>query len=385
MSTSAESNVRVVAGDMFASDAQTLVNTVNTVGVMGKGVALEFKKRFPDMFEDYVDRCSRGEVRLGEPYLYRRLLPPFVLNFPTKDHWRSVSKLSDIVAGLEFLEQHHEDWGITSLAVPPLGCGHGGLEWRVVGPELYRQLARLRIPVVLYAPFGTPHEELTPEYLGRTPAEDVADGAESQAPSKVLATWVALVAALGRLERNPHRFYRRIGRTTFQKLAYFATEAGLPTNLAFTKGSYGPYASEMKGIQSKLVNNGLLVETPQGRMITYSVGPTFADARRAFEADIERWEPVTTAVAQLMARMSTRDAEVAATAHFAARQLQRERDEVPTEREVLEAVMDWKARKKPPLDEREVSAAIRNLAVLGWIEVTRSEDLPYEDLAEAMF
>jgi uncharacterized protein YwgA/O-acetyl-ADP-ribose deacetylase (regulator of RNase III) len=385
MSNSAESNVRVVTGDMFASDAQTLVNTVNTVGIMGKGVALEFKKRFPDMFEDYVDRCARGEVRLGEPYLYRRLLPPFVLNFPTKDHWRSVSKLTDIVAGLEFLAEHYEAWGITSLAVPPLGCGHGGLEWRVVGPELYRRLARLGVPVTLYAPFGTPHEELTPEYLGRTPADDVAGGTESRTPSKVPPTWVALVAALGRLERNPHRFYRRIGRTTFQKLAYFATEAGLPTNLAFTKGTYGPYAAEMKSIQSKLVNNGLLIEKPEGRMITYSVGPTFADARRAFEADVEHWEPVTTAVAQLMARMSTRDAEVAATAHFAARQLQRERGEAPTEREVLAAVMDWKARKKPPLDEREVSAAIRNLAVLGWIEVTRSEDLPYEDLAEAMF
>src|SRR4051794_32292522 len=85
------SKVQVVIGDMFESDLQTLVNTVNCVGVMGKGVALEFKKRFPDMFEDYERRCLEGEVQLGRPYLYRRLLPPFVLNFPTKGDWRAAT------------------------------------------------------------------------------------------------------------------------------------------------------------------------------------------------------------------------------------------------------------------------------------------------------
>ena len=125
--------VRVLIGNLFDSHAQTMVNTVNTVGVMGKGIALEFRKRFPDMYEDYVRRCERGEVRLGSPYLYRRLLPPWVLNFPTKGHWRSIARLSDIVAGLEFVLAHYRDWGIESLAVPPLGCGEGQLEWRIEG------------------------------------------------------------------------------------------------------------------------------------------------------------------------------------------------------------------------------------------------------------
>src|SRR6266508_6326123 len=142
---------------MFESDAQTLVNTVNCVGVMGKGIALEFKKRFPDMYADYVARCERGQVRLGEPYLYRTPVPPWILNFPTKDHWRSVSRLEDIIQGLDHLLQHYEEWGIKSIAVPPLGCGQGQLEWRVVGPTLYRYLSRMDIPVELYAPHGTPH------------------------------------------------------------------------------------------------------------------------------------------------------------------------------------------------------------------------------------
>ena len=154
--------VKVLIGDLLSSTAQTLVNTVNCVGVMGKGIAAEFKRRFPDMHEDYVRRCDDGEVELGKPYLFCSANPPWILNFPTKDHWRSVSSLIDIVRGLEYLEQHYVKWGIRSLAVPPLGCGLGQLEWRVVGPTLYRHLERLDLVVELYAPFGTPHEELQP-------------------------------------------------------------------------------------------------------------------------------------------------------------------------------------------------------------------------------
>lgn len=108
-------NITVRTGDMFGSEAQTLVNTVNCVGVMGKGIALAFKERFPEMYKDYVARCKAGKVRLGEPYLYTQLVGPWVLNFPTKDHWRSVSKLSDIVEGLRYLEAHYwEEWRIAS-------------------------------------------------------------------------------------------------------------------------------------------------------------------------------------------------------------------------------------------------------------------------------
>src|SRR5687768_2475848 len=97
-------NITVRQGDLFESSAQTLVNTVNTVGVMGKGVALAFKQRFPEMYRDYVQRCERNEVRLGQPYLWRPLVEPWVLNFPTKEHWRKPSSLTGIVAGLEYLE-----------------------------------------------------------------------------------------------------------------------------------------------------------------------------------------------------------------------------------------------------------------------------------------
>lgn len=378
------SNVRVVIGDLFDSDAQTLVNTVNTVGVMGKGVALEFKKRFPDMYADYVARCQRHEVRLGEPYLYRRLTPPFVLNFPTKEHWRSVSKLEDIQQGFRYLRSHFREWGIESLACPPLGCGHGGLEWRVVGPVLYRSLADLAIPVVLYAPFGTSHEELTPEYLeAQLEAIGVSDGPRHYESTRIQPAWVALVAVLARLERN--RFRWPVGRTTFQKLAYFATAAGIPTGFEFRKGSYGPYADSLKSVQSKLVNNGLVTERRLGNMIEYRVGPTYEAALREFGSEIEQWSEQIEDVASLLTRMRTADAEIAATVHFAGRMLQDSVSRSPSEREVLDAVLDWKQRRRPPLNEQAVAQAVRNLTLLGWLDAKWSEDLPVEDLSEAAF
>jgi len=156
---SAKLRVKVRIGDIFQSQAQTLVNAVNCVGIMGKGIALEFKNHFPEMYQDYVRACERGQIQLGRPYLYKRI-EPWILNFPTKSHWRGVSRQSDIVEGLNYLAQHYQEWGITSLGVPALGCGQGQLEWRVMGPILIRHLAALEIPVELYAPPGTPAAQL---------------------------------------------------------------------------------------------------------------------------------------------------------------------------------------------------------------------------------
>jgi O-acetyl-ADP-ribose deacetylase (regulator of RNase III) len=157
--------IEVQKGDLFCSDAQTLVNAVNCVGVMGKGIALEFRKKFPDMYADYLERCKAGQVCLGEPYVFRGLFLPWILNFPTKDDWRSTSKLSDIVNGLGYLACHYKEWGLESLAVPALGCGAGYLEWEVVGPVLYRELETLDLDVHLYAPFHVPDQQTTVEFL----------------------------------------------------------------------------------------------------------------------------------------------------------------------------------------------------------------------------
>lgn len=368
--------VKVMIGDIFTSKADALVNTVNTVGIMGKGIALGFKTKFPDMFADYVRRCERGEVRLGQPYLYRRLTPPSVVNFPTKEHWRSRSSLADIVKGLNYLESHIGEWGIQSIAVPPLGCGEGQLEWRVVGPTLYRHLARLGIAVELYAPFGTPHAELQPEFLA---------GAEHhvvpiQQKFKVEPGWVALVGILDRVSRERYRW--KVGRVAFQKIAYFATEAGIPTGLNYRRGSYGPYAPEMKQLLSRLENNALVREQAHdGKFFETRVGPTYSDAKHAYAAMLEQWKPAIERVADLVVRMTTQDAEIAATAHFVAREYAKQHGRTPTELEVYEGVLAWKKRRRPPLDPTKVAIAIRELKILGWLDATASRDLPIPEEA----
>jgi O-acetyl-ADP-ribose deacetylase (regulator of RNase III) len=360
--------IDVRTGDLFASGAQTLVNTVNCVGVMGKGVALQFKERFPDMYADYVARCKAGEVKLGKPYVFRRQMGPWVLNFPTKDHWRAVSRLSDIEAGLAHLEEHYREWGITSLAVPPLGCGHGQLEWRVVGPTLYRHLRRLDIPVTLFAPHGSASDELTPDFLGGTTSPAVAP-----AP-RVPAAAIALVAVLERISREPYHW--PIGRIFFQKLAYFATEAGIPTGLAFARGSFGPFAAGLKQLTSRLVNNGLVIEESVGRMISVRPGPTHAEAIHRYRADLAPFEAAIDRVADLCVRMDAKQAEVAATVHFVAKELTHEGAALPTETAILEEAMRWKQRRDPPLSETDMADAIRSLNVLGWLRATSSASLP---------
>lgn len=365
--TTAE-NINVLVGDMFASNAQTLVNTVNAEGVMGKGIALEFKKRFPAMYDDYLRRCKDGDVRLGEPYLYRGLDDHWILNFPTKDRWRSHSRIADVEAGLRHLYANYRAWGITSLAVPPLGAGLGGLEWRVVGRVLYNAFRHFDIPVELYAPYDTPAAELDEAFLrgpGAHPALDVG-------PTRIPPAWAAIVAILDEIESQPYRW--PVGRVTFQKIAYFATEAGLPTQLEFERRGYGPFASDVQRMKGVLIKNGLIVEEPLGRMMQIKLGPAAAHAREAFGPSLKKWGSTINRVADLFLRMNTRQAEAAATAHFAATRLV-DRDDA-TEVDVLNAVNEWKVRRKPPLAEEEIAIAIRNLLVHNWIDVKVSAELP---------
>ena len=367
--------IEVVIGDILESEAQTLVNTVNCVGVMGKGIALAFKKRFPDMYKDYVGRCKLGQIKLGQPYLYRRSQKPWIVNFPTKEHWRSIASLNAIIRGMQYLREHYKEWGITSIAVPPLGCGEGQLEWRVVGPTLYRYLKQMDIPVTLYAPYGTPSVETQSSFLLQSAEPVIADAGLGS--FKITPDWIAIVEILARIENEPYHW--PVGRTTLQKIAYFATEVGLSTDLVYSQGSYGPYAPRLKFKITQLANNGLIREERLGSMFHIIIGPTFRDARKAYRKGIDEKENAINQVVNLFLRMKTRQAEAAATVHFATRLLTEKIGEKPTECQVLHYVQDWKQRRNPPLEREELAKTIRNLAALGWLKVKPSKDLPLPD------
>jgi uncharacterized protein YwgA len=190
---------------------------------------------------------------------------------------------------------------------------------------------------------------------------------------------VALVEILARIEREPYHW--PVGRTTFQKIAYFAAESGIPTGLQYHRSSYGPYAPEVKGLITRLVNNGLIREERLGKMFAVKVGPTFDDASRAYKHELENWRDVIDKIADLFMRMRTQQAEVAATVHFAAKSLAEKGVEKPRETDVLAEVMRWKQKRRPPLNEAEVALTIRNLSVLGWLGVQPSSDLPVAEEA----
>ena len=180
-------------GNLLEATADALVNTVNTVGVMGKGIALQFKQAYPANFRAYEAACRRGEVRLGRMFTYETGLleaPRFIINFPTKGHWRARSKLSDIRAGLADLREVISDRDIRSIAIPPLGCGNGGLDWHDVQPLIIEALGDLPdVLVIVYPPEGAP----------TAPSMKVG----TQRPS-MTAGRAALLATVGSYVRRSH-------------------------------------------------------------------------------------------------------------------------------------------------------------------------------------
>jgi len=366
--------MKIFIADILQSNAQTLINTVNCVGIMGKGIALEFKNRYPEMFKDYVDRCERKQVKPGEPYLYKSLFPPQIVNFPTKDHWKSVSKVSDIEQGLEYLLSHYKEWSISSLAIPPLGCGNGQLEWKVIGPLIYKYARQMDIPVELYAPYGTPANELTIGFLEKPPIMENQRG-NGLVKSAINTAWIALVEILHRIEEQPYHW--PTGRTIFQKIAYVATQQGLPTGFVYQKGSFGPFCKELKNAETKLINNNLLQKERQGRMFMVKVGPNYARVKKDYDATLVRWENIIEKTTDLFMRMNTKQAEIVATVIFASSFLKKNDKDNPTETQVLENVMQWKQKRRPPLEQSVVASTIRNLGELHWLDVKPDVNLPF--------
>jgi len=348
---------------------------------MGKGVALEFKNRFPEMFKDYVQRCELHEVRIGQPYIYKSLFGQQILNFPTKEHWKSVSKVSDIEEGLDYLLAHYKHWGITSMAIPPLGCGNGQLEWKVVGPLIYEHAKKMDIPVEMYAPYGTNPAELTESFLKN--AGKTVEASHNGSRKDRLAfnpAWAGLVEILHRIEKQP--YHRPVGRTIFQKIAYVATQQGLPTGFKYQKSSYGPFSKELKLAESKLINNNLLQEERLGRMFEVKVGPGFDGYRRRYQTLLEKYTYVIEKTTDLFMRVDTTQAETIATVIFTVTALKQKSKSPVSEMDVLEAVMQWKQRRNPRLDKTTVASTIRNLGMLHWLDVQPDDRLPVSEESE---
>jgi O-acetyl-ADP-ribose deacetylase (regulator of RNase III)/uncharacterized protein YwgA len=365
---------KALIGDLFSSQAQTLVNTVNCVGIMGKGVAQEFKKRFPAMFVDYAYRCARKEVRLGEPYLFKDPTGRLILNFPTKDHWRSPSRLSDIERGLDYFLGHYRKWGITSIVFPPLGCGNGGLHWSEVGPLIYEKLHRLNIDVEVYAPYGTPKQQLTSAFLSSPfQLELETKGAKHQ---KLNPQWVVVMEVLRELERQPYA--RPVGRTFFQKICYLITEIGVDTSFEFGKGTYGPFAEEAKRALHEFANRNWLQEEHLGHMIALRTTKQYENEREKYASVLDPHREKVNKAVDLFSRMkNSEQAEEVMTVLFASRQLMKAHPKHQVaEQQLYDYILAWKRTWQTEAKKKALASAIRNLVMLGWMHLSFSDTLP---------
>lgn len=364
--------MKVVIGDLFQSDARTLINTVNCVGIMGKGIAAEFKKRFPSMMKDYMVRCKNNEVKPGEPYLYKdAMFDPQIINFPTKSHWRAASRIEDIEKGLRIISEKYKAWDLESIAIPPLGCGNGQLLWEAVGPLIYKYTSKWEIPVTLYAPYGTPQKQLTTDFLNTADIIQQS-GTGSKISQKLNPAWVVLTEIIYRIEKQ--KYHLPVGRTIFQKIAYLATALGLPTGLNHVRGSYGPFCTDLNHVKSRLANAGLLQEKRLGQMFQVIPGVQYEKTREKYKSTIAQWDGIIDKIVDLFLRLDTGKAEVVATVLYVEKELQ-SKNKINSEKDILDEVMKWKQRRRPPINESEVSEIIRNLGVLKWFTVKPSPEL----------
>lgn len=345
--------IRMMQGDLLKQDdVDAIVNTVNCVGVMGKGIALQFKNKWPANNQAYELACKSGRVQLGHMFVFDSgglVKPNFIINFPTKGHWRAKSKIKSIQDGLKDLVAQVKRLKIKSIAIPPLGCGNGGLEWGDVRPLIVDAFEELPdMEVRLFEPVGAPSAKAMEV---RTPKPRMTPG--RAAILKVLDTYRALGYGLSKIE--------------VQKLAYFLQEAGQGLKLTFVPNEYGPYSDQLRHVLNKM--EGHYIRGVGDGVVDAEIEPmpnalAEADAFLANDADGPALNKRVTKVEQLIdGFQSPYGMELLATVYWVARN----EPYAQNHTEALRAVRAWNERKRELMQPAHVEIAWNRLVDEGWI------------------
>jgi len=341
-------------GNILEVDAEALVNSVNCVGVMGRGIALQFKKAWPENFKAYVTACRRGEVRPGKMFVFetgRLTNPRYIINFPTKRHWRGKSRIEDIEAGLRALVDEIRARGVRSVAIPPLGSGLGGLDWREVRVHIEQALAELpEVHVIVFEPTGILP---LPKSMGRgempkmTPGRAALVGLMERYVAGLLDPFVSLLE--------------------LHKLMYFMQEAGEGLKLRFVKGPYGPYAENLRHVLHAIegyYTSGYGTGGDEPDKVL-EILPGAADRARRVLAERPKTQQRFERVGQLVEGFeSPYGLELLATVHWIAT-----REGPAVEDEIVRRFYDWAERKKN-FTPGQILLAARVLKSKGWIHST---------------
>jgi O-acetyl-ADP-ribose deacetylase (regulator of RNase III) len=342
--------IEFLSGDILKDESEALVNTVNCVGVMGRGIALQFKDAYPENFKVYAAACKRGEVQPGRLLVFEtgKLSPPrYIINFPTKRHWRGKSRIEDIESGLVALVEEIRARRIQSIAIPPLGSGLGGLDWNSVKPRIERALKALPdVRVSVYEPQGAP-------------ATDV------MAHSRKVPTMTAGRAALVELI---HRYLGGlldpyVTLLEVHKLMYFMQESGEPLRLQFRQAPYGPYAENLRHVLHAI--EGHLIsgyadggDAPDKQL---SLVPGAVEDASAFLAEHAETRARFDKVAALVEGFeSPFGLELLSTVHWLLKH-----ESVATLDEVVERTYSWNERKRQ-FTRRQIGIAVEVLSGQGW-------------------
>lgn len=361
--------LKILLGNIFDSKAKTLVNTVNCVGVMGKGIALEFKKRFPAMYEAYVDLCKKKQIQPGVPFYYSDLMGNSILLFPTKDHWRSPSKMAYIEDGLDWFISHYQELGITSIAFPPLGCGNGGLDWIDVGALMVKKLQKLPVDIEIYAPYGTNNSLLQPAELLRLSAgRNVGKNTVGNIPGTFNNAWLPILYITK--EINSLTYVKHVGRTTFQKICYVVTREGFPTGFVFRRGKFGPYSTDVDQAERIMFNSNMISERLMGeQMKAIEVSHDIQFGEIFNEDEMTRIRKIIDLFSRLY---NTDQVEMMSTVLFASDEIQKTNETVK-DTDILDSVCRWKPHWNNK--QEEILDMIVFLTEFGWIHCELSPAL----------
>jgi O-acetyl-ADP-ribose deacetylase (regulator of RNase III) len=338
-------------GDILAEDAEALVNTVNCVGIMGRGIALQFKNAYPANFKFYKQACDRQLVQPGRMLVFesdRLSNPRYIVNFPTKRHWRGRSRLEDIDSGLRALVEEIKIRNIRSIAVPPLGSGLGGLDWAIVRPRIENALSAIHnLKVVIYEPNGAPDAQ----------AMQSSTNVPRMTPGKA-----ALIVLMNRYLAGLLDPF--VSLLEVHKLMYFMQEAGQALKLRYNQAPYGPYADNLRHVLKEIEGHWVMGyadggDAP-GKQLELVPGAV-DDAQSALEEDHEARERFDR-VAQLVEGFETPfGLELLSTVHWIV-----SKNNAKDARHVIEQTYGWNERKRQ-FSEAQIKLALQVLSMKGWI------------------
>jgi O-acetyl-ADP-ribose deacetylase (regulator of RNase III) len=343
--------IRFTTGNILDAEAEALVNTVNCVGIMGRGIALQFKQAFPENFKAYEAACRRKAVEPGRMFVYdtgELTLPRYIINFPTKRHWRGKSRMEDIDSGLIALVEEIRARGIRTIAVPPLGSGLGGLDWSEVRPRIEAALRDLPgVEVSIYEPGGAPPDSRPNR---------------STAVPRMTAGRAALVGLMSRYLGG--LMDPTVSLLEVHKMMYFLQQAGEPLKLRYVQAPYGPYAENLRhvlrDIEGHLVSGYADGGDAPDKQLT--IVPGAAEEAEKFLAEHDQTLARLQRVARLVDGFETPfGLELLSTVHWVMTECQA-RDDDAIERETYA----WNSRKRQ-FSPAQIALAAGRLRREAWV------------------